>query len=255
MSDPAATRATLEELSFRAWPAEHVVESEGWRMRAMRGVTRRANSAWPVPTARAAAAATAADPEPAIARAEAFYAARHLPCMVHVSDDRVDAFLAARGYREEAPVSVQVADTLTDTSEPGADACTIERAPSVPWFEASASGRFAAVAGIYRGLLARLGERAAFARVDVDGDVAAVGLGVVESGWCGVFSMLTLAPYRRRGLARQLLAGLSRHARERGATRMYLQVERDNEAARALYASLGFSEAYGYHYRVKPAAP
>jgi N-acetylglutamate synthase len=246
-----STRALLEELSFRAWPAEHVLESEGWRLRAMRGVTRRANSAWLSPAG--ATASTEASLDAALGKAEAFYASRGLPCQVHVTDERVDAFLAARGYTMEAPVSVQVAESLADASEPGgAETCEIELAPSRAWFEAAASARFASVAGVYRALLARLGERAAFARVDVDGEVAAVGLGVIEAGWCGVFSMLTLAPYRRRGLARQLLVGLARHAHERGAHKLYLQVERDNDAARALYASLGFSEAYGYHYRCRP---
>ena len=36
--------ARLEHLAFAAWPAEEVVAVEGWRLRAMRGVTRRANS-------------------------------------------------------------------------------------------------------------------------------------------------------------------------------------------------------------------
>ena len=41
-------------------------------------------------------------------------------------------------------------------------------------------------------------------------------------------------------------------SREHGARAMYLQVELDNPAARALYASLGFTRSHGYHFRVAP---
>ncbi|GCB05299.1 hypothetical protein [Ralstonia sp. SET104] len=35
----------------------------------------------------------------------------------------------------------------------------------------------------------------------------------------------------------------------------YLQVGADNVAAISLYRSLGFANAYAYHYRVGPAQP
>ncbi|MGY8960570.1 MAG: hypothetical protein ACKVKG_13845 [Alphaproteobacteria bacterium] len=36
-----------------------------------------------------------------------------------------------------------------------------------------------------------------------------------------------------------------------GAGEAYLQVLSDNKIAQNLYESLGFSEAYRYHYRIK----
>ena len=42
---------------------------------------------------------------------------------------------------------------------------------------------------------------------------------------------------------------IRRWAEERGAKTAYLQVERDNASALALYAGFGFTAAYGYHYR------
>jgi N-acetylglutamate synthase len=38
------------------------------------------------------------------------------------------------------------------------------------------------------------------------------------------------------------------------AASLYLQVEEDNHAARALYTRAGFTEHHGYHYRVAPPA-
>jgi GNAT superfamily N-acetyltransferase len=54
------------------------------------------------------------------------------------------------------------------------------------------------------------------------------------------------------GVARAVLGALAEWSREHGAGSLYLQVERDNAAARALYASLGFVRSHGYHFRVAP---
>jgi len=52
---------------------------------------------------------------------------------------------------------------------------------------------------------------------------------------------IAVAPaYRRRGLARRLLAALERKGCERGARLVTLEVRRSNEAARALYEDLGY---------------
>jgi len=58
--------------------------------------------------------------------------------------------------------------------------------------------------------------------------------------------VLTLAvrpAARRRGLARSLMSRASTRAASLGATRLFLEVAEDNAPARALYASLGFTEA------------
>lgn len=47
---------------------------------------------------------------------------------------------------------------------------------------------------------------------------------------------------RRRGLARDLLADVRRHAAGAGAERLLIEVREDNDAALALYAGAGFVE-------------
>jgi [ribosomal protein S18]-alanine N-acetyltransferase len=50
-----------------------------------------------------------------------------------------------------------------------------------------------------------------------------------------------VAPWaRRRGMARALIADLARRARQRGMRRVLLEVAADNQAAIALYHSVGF---------------
>jgi N-acetylglutamate synthase len=55
---------------------------------------------------------------------------------------------------------------------------------------------------------------------------------------------------RRRGAATSVLHALASWAIDKGADRMYLQVEAANDAARQLYVRAGFETAYRYHYRV-----
>jgi N-acetylglutamate synthase len=64
--------------------------------------------------------------------------------------------------------------------------------------------------------------------------------------------MATDPALRRRGVARAVLGALADWSRERGADRVYLQVERDNVPAQALYASMGFKRSHGYHFRSAP---
>jgi ribosomal protein S18 acetylase RimI-like enzyme len=51
--------------------------------------------------------------------------------------------------------------------------------------------------------------------------------------------------HRRGGVGRALLAGAISHARTVRATRIYLHVDETNEAARALYASMGLAQRGG----------
>ena len=58
---------------------------------------------------------------------------------------------------------------------------------------------------------------------------------------------------RRQGLGAAITAAACLAARERGLSRVFLQVEVDNAAARALYKRLGFRDSHRYHYRLAPA--
>ena len=255
-----ALAATLEERAFAAWPAEEVKLLDGWRLRHMRGVTRRANSVWPSGDLRELPPSSLRSMSERLAEVETFYRDRGQPALYQLSPVAapvgLDEVLAARGYQIEAPVEVQVADVapLVQQHRPLAGVRTeVTAVPSARWFEVSAlRGRFAAVADVYRGLLGRLGDRAVYVLAEHRGVPAAVGLGVVDRGWMGLFAMSTLPELRRMGLGTNVLGTLAGAAAQRGATRLYLQVEIDNTAARHLYAAGGFRPAYRYHYRIAP---
>jgi GNAT superfamily N-acetyltransferase len=103
-----------------------------------------------------------------------------------------------------------------------------------------------------RGILQRIVPPKGFAEVQYDGKPAALGMGVMEQGWVGIFAMATRPEFRRRGAATAVLHALAEWGRARGAMRMYLQVMEDNPPARALYAGIGFETLYSYYYRTAP---
>jgi GNAT superfamily N-acetyltransferase len=241
----------IERVAFDAWPAAEVHALGGWRLRFNHGVTNRGSSVWPGPGPCDVPLAER------IARVERFYAERGTPACYQISPaadpPALDAALAARGYETFAPVSVEVAqvdDVLSRATPLEVEATCSDTLPEA-WFDVSGRrGRFRDDAvSVYRALLERLHGRAGFALAKAGGQVAAVGLAVAAPPWVGVFSMLTLESHRRQRLAEAVLAAIARWAGERGAERMYLQVELENAPARSLYARVGFRPRYAYHYR------
>lgn len=72
--------------------------------------------------------------------------------------------------------------------------------------------------------------------------------GPAIAGWGGlwtgepaqIMTIATLAPYRRRGVARRIMGELIASARRAGARELWLEVRADDDGAQALYRSLGF---------------
>jgi ribosomal protein S18 acetylase RimI-like enzyme len=243
--------AELEECAFRAWPAAEVHERGGWRLRWSSGATRRGNSVLP------SAATGRLSLDARIDDVVAFYTERGGPARFQLSPVAepagLDAALAERGFAVEAPVSIQVAGADDDAvAVPEGLSARVDDDLEGEWFAISAGrGRFASQPEVYRGFLDRIGARAGFAIAHRGSEPVAVGLGVVDGAWCGVFAMLTVPEHRGRGAGR---AALGAWARARAAAGLYLQVERDNAAALRLYERAGFREAYGYHYRIADLA-
>jgi GNAT superfamily N-acetyltransferase len=73
-----------------------------------------------------------------------------------------------------------------------------------------------------------------------------------------ISNVAVLPEYRRRGIARHLMAAAMRYVAERGGARVMLQVRSDNLAARALYEDLGFrylesvTEMISYRVQLTP---
>jgi ribosomal protein S18 acetylase RimI-like enzyme len=237
----------LEELSLSALPALETVYLDGWVLRFAGGYTRRANSINPLYPGRRPL-------DENLAEAEALYRGRGQRVVFKLTPASLpaglDEALAARGYAREAATSVQTLD-LAARPAPGA---TVIR-PRVTDMWLAAAYALSAIPAPHqptlRQMLERLAPAAAFATLSAGGQVVSQGLGVLQSGWLGLYDIVTHPDQRGRGHARQLINDLLAWAAAQGAQGAYLQVMQTNAPALRLYAGMGFKELYSYWYRVK----
>jgi GNAT superfamily N-acetyltransferase len=244
---------TIEELSLNAWPALQTVLLDGWVHRFAGGYTRRANSVNPLYPA-------ADDLETKIARSERLYRDRGLPVVFKLTGAScpagLDAALAAHGYALDAQTSVQtlpLASFTPDCAPAGAPAVEIAPAVTEAWFDAfgRASNLAAPRRPIAWQMLNTIAPATAFAAITEAGAIVACGFAVAQADYVGFYDIVTDPRYRRRGLAGRLMRSLLAWGQAQGAATAYLQVMLNNPPALALYAGLGFQEAYQYWYRVK----
>ena len=246
MTIPLETVRALEELAFAAWPALETVQAHGWLLRFADGYTKRANSVNALaPTVPVADILAVAAP---------LYARRGLPVIFRLSPlagPEADPALAALGFETLDETLVMTAPLAADARDDAAVA--IARHPEAAWAAGFAAANRVPPErqAIHDRMLAAIRPAAAFASLGVDGRSVAWGLAVAEHGKVGLFDIVTAPEARRQGAARRLVEGLLAWGRGQGAATAYLQVVATNAPAIALYRSLGFVEAYSYHYRVE----
>ena len=253
----------LERVAACGWQAAEQAPLGDWLLRASSGFTGRANSALAV--------GDPGLPLPlAIDRVREWYAARGLPALVGVSyplgqpqDDPVHAYLADRGWARWHEAVVMTAEPgviepsasadgparVDVIGEPDEDWLSLYRYRGAPPPPVS---RLLIVSAPWQAFaVARLGGSSGA------GQPVAIGRVAAARGWAGLTAVEVHPDHRRRGLGRAVCAALVEAAvtAGRAANGIYLQVESDNAAARALYQKMGFTDHHGYHYRVEPPEP
>jgi ribosomal protein S18 acetylase RimI-like enzyme len=245
----------LQERAARALPAEHVRDVGGWWLR------HAPDSAWWAGSVLPHGDAPPGELRCRVVGAEEFYARHGAVTRFQISPgacpEGLDAVLAARGYRRESAISLQVASAarVLERAPIGSLRVRLDDRPTPAWFESwhAVHGH----GGDSRSewdMLGRVDRPGAYACAMAGDAVVAVGRAVADTGWAGVFGMATLPEARGKGAARSLLAALAGWAGAHDADQMYLQVEHDNTAALRLYERAGFREVCRYHYRSSSAA-
>ncbi|MEV8525916.1 GNAT family N-acetyltransferase [Streptomyces sp. NPDC052000] len=243
---PAASFEELAPVLARAWQP---VESERlglWTLRAAAGFTRRANSVLPL-----------GDPgiplPDALAYVRDWYAARGLPAYVQVAtgaagtQERLCADLEQAGWEREVSAEVRIA-ALAPIGDLGADVAGVTLARTVDEAWLSRYQR-SVTPGEHVLKVLNSGPSVWFASVPGDGAApAAIGRCVVDGRWAGFMAVEVDPAHRRRGLATAVMCALARRALDEGASAAWLQVEADNEGARALYEGQGFATHHSYHH-------
>ncbi|MFF3400645.1 GNAT family N-acetyltransferase [Streptomyces sp. NPDC002659] len=243
---PAADFEELARVTARAWQP---VESERlgeWELRASSGFTRRANSVLPL-----------GDPglplDEALAQVRAWYEHRGLPAYIQTatgaagSQEELCAQLEARGWLREVSAEVRIGG-LAPIGDLDADVERVRLARSVDEAWLRRYQRFG-VPGPHVLHVLESGPSVWFATVPGEGEVpAAIGRCVVDGRWAGFMAVEVDPAHRRQGLATTVMTALARRALEEGASAAWLQVETDNDGARALYEGMGFATHHRYHH-------
>ena len=271
---PAASFEELATVCARAWQP---VESEplgGWLLRAAAespgsggesagftrtGFTRRANSVLPLGD-------PGLDLDQALERVRRWYQERGLPAYIQAAtgaegtQEHLCAELERRGWRSEVTAELRIG-ALAPLGDLDADISRVrlDRTCDDAWLRryqrsgtpgphvlhvlnSGPSVWFATVPGV-PGLSGVTGE----------GDVpAAIGRCVVDGRWAGFMAVEVDPAHRRQGLATAVMTALARRALEEGASAAWLQVETDNDGARALYDGMGFAVHHRYHHFRSP---
>ncbi len=239
---------TLEEVSTNAWPSLQTMLLDGWLLRFAGGYTRRANSVHPL----------YAGTEPLdakIQRVEALYRQRKQKVIFKLTaaaePPNLDELLDARGYRIDAPTSVQTLGLRGQIEQPNQEiALSPDRSDA--WLAAYSrmSELDNARQQLLTSILGNIAPATCFGSIVLDDKIVACGMAVLQDGYLGLFDVITDRDVRGRGYGRLLLLNLLAWGKQQAGVTAYLQVMVNNTAAQSLYGGIGFREAYRYWYRV-----
>ncbi|HTJ58306.1 MAG TPA: GNAT family N-acetyltransferase [Devosiaceae bacterium] len=246
MSEPL-TIQRLEAATLTAWPAITTAMDGTWLARLARGYTKRSNSIQCLDPA---------DDSDAAARLERLadlYPLNSLDPIFRVTPlagPGVIAALDADGWEpfEESRV---LAMPLAGEFEEAGPVKVYDNTDQA-WIDifgelSGASRRSLEILAQLVGLIAC--RHAGVLALDATGEPVAAALAVNASGIGVYLNVVTRTDRRGKGFGRTAMQAALNWTRQVGATHAAIQVLSDNAPAINLYSSLGFEEAYRYHYR------
>lgn len=245
---------TLEAAKAAAFPGIDNQMIGGWLARAGDGITERSNSAVPI-------GPSAGLQEVPLAQLEEFYRSHNLPCQLMIPDriGRPAEHLPGKRGPEILVMSKELGDSAVNPAQtPAPDAplanaldpsladaqidLAVDDTPDADWFSMYKFRGQPLPKKALDLLCHRIDGQLGFARLTVDGHLAAITRATITDGWLG-YSAVAVAPeFRRRGLGTLLCQHLLSWGADNGAEHAYLDVIDSNTAGKALYHKLGFSE-------------
>ena len=236
----------VEEISLKAWPAFETINHRGWLMRFADGYTKRANSVTVLDE-------IGLDIEEKITYCDLQYRERKqkpiFRLLSFTKPEVLDERLATRGYQLIEPslvMGLRLSErSLNNTS-------VINQETLNDWLLAyhNLKALKEQQLSTHRMILAGIQSEILFVSFKQDEEIVACGIGVLESGYLGIFDLVTSPMQRRRGYAIAIIQGLLQWGIDKGAYFSYIQVVKANIPACNLYEKLGYEPMYEYWYRV-----
>lgn len=222
---------------------------DGWVIRFADGYTKRANSVNPLYPSSIGI-------DEKIQFCEHVYHQRNLPVVIKMTaavyPGDLDERLHAKGYKIDSPTSVQTID-LSTVNFPEVSSAAFQDELSDAWLENFC--RMSAVPTLHtktlQKILMNIVPKRCFVSIQLNNRIVACGLGVLQSGYVGLFDIVTDKEFRNRGYGQQVVKSILDWGKQNQAQTGYLQVMIDNVPALNLYARIGFMEQYQYWYRIK----
>lgn len=234
----------IEQAALRAWPAREDVRIGSWIVRVDAGYTKRANCiyGWGEP---------GLDLDRRIEECSAVSRAAGLPVIVReASWNPVPGLAEFAATRNILPFDQSIVMTRPLAKPQGWSTAPAPEVPLSEWldcylrFEGGTKGNQAT----HREILERINRPVRLA-VHLDEDIpVSIGLAVADGTLAGLYDIATDPACRGRGFGSLLVEGMLAWGIGMGCDTAYLQVMAANSSAVRLYARLGFTEAFRYHY-------
>lgn len=242
----------FEAAGFRAWPAASVHYDGAWAIRLTPGnPAKRLNSVNPLDPG------DVADMTARLERAAWRFAAAGRIFTVRISPlapPALSGHLDALGWLRLSESLVMRLDLTDAAVEDALDQIPLKDVGRFVKAAASLDGKGSAIESGLADVVRSIEPEAGLFVLQQRVRPLAAAVCVHDGDLAGLFEVAVGAAERRKGLGTRIVRSALKWARLRGAHVAWLQVEADNEAARALYDRLGFRELYRYHYRQPPTA-
>ncbi len=242
----------IEDLSINAWPSHQIQFYDNWVLRFSYFYTHRTNC-----VEQLGQSLLMLDEK--IDHCEAIYRKWNTPCIFKISpvgEPCLDQVLEERGYEIQHHTTV-MACRLEDadiTSYAPDSRLKVEDHVTRTWMD----GLFLlkrTTNPTHIRIVPSMYDAIPMDQISVSitehGRIVGTGLGILDREYVGVYAIHVAEECRKRGYATSIIQTILSRARERGASKAYLQVVTDNAPAKALYRKLGFRSVYSYYFRVK----
>lgn len=241
----------IEDFSLNAWPSHQIQLYDGWLLRFSYFYTHRTNSVEQI-------GPSAIPLSEKIEFCENAYRRWGTPSIFKITpllDKGFESRLIQRNYVTQHVTEVMLLDFNTYLLNTPGVPVQIDSTINTRWIN-SLFALKSTTSAIHRQIVPSMyqaipKDTLAASIVNELGQIVAIGLGILDRSYMGIYAIHVHPRYRGLGYARSICGSLLNIGKEMGLDGAYLQVVEGNTPAKRLYTSLGFRDFYKYWFRVR----